>query len=314
MRFCIASAVPSVRHSNTAIGRKMKRTLLITTLLALSAGTALADVSLSGDGRMGLLSTDGGKTVILDSRARIRFSLSGETDSGLKFGGQFRAADAVNAAAGTRGTVFVEFPNFGRLTMGDAEGAAQTAVTQIPIVGYTDASNKLQEFRFITGGDASGGTDLAYSFTRESLGVFVSVGNPGALDGGNTLTASSNNNGDDRAVGLSYTTEFWKLAAGYEDNGVNTQTVLSGSYGNGQAEVKIVYGRLDTGLDQEVVYGTYILGNTTLSAFFRKDFANVDYKGFGVSHDLGGGLALAGSYARKDGADAVVTLGASMSF
>ncbi len=51
----------------------MKRTLLITTLLALSAGTALADVSLSGDGRMGLLSTDGGKTVILDSRARIRF-------------------------------------------------------------------------------------------------------------------------------------------------------------------------------------------------------------------------------------------------
>lgn len=301
----------------------MKRTLLITTLLALSAGSAMADVSLSGDGRMGLLSTDGGNKFAFESRARVRFSLSSETDSGIKFGGQFRANDAVNAEAGTRGTVFIEFPKFGRLTMGDAEGAAQTAVTQLPIVGYTDASNKLQEFRFITGGDASGGRDLAYSFTRESLGVFVSVGNPGAANGGpvtspgtraKDLASNSEKNGDDRAIGVSYTTEFWKLAAGYEDNGVNTQSVISGSYGNGQAEVKVVYGKLDNGQDQQVVYGTYIIGTTTLSAFFRSDFAGVDYKGLGVSHDLGGGLALAGSYARKDGTKAIITLGASMSF
>ena len=292
----------------------MKRTLLITTLLALSAGSAMADVSLSGDGRMGLLSTDGGNKFNFESRARVRFSLSAESDSGLKFGAQFRAADAANANSGTRGTVFMDIPNFGRLTMGDAEGAAQTAVTQLPIVGYTDSSNKLQEFRFITGGDASGGTDLAYSFTRESLGVFVSVGNPGAAVGGNTLTSSSNNNGDDRAIGVSYTTEFWKLAAAYEDNGVNTQSVLSGSYGNGQAEVKIVYGKLDNGKDQQVVLGTYIIGTTTLSAFFRSDFNGADYKGFGVSHDLGGGLAVAGSYARKDGLDPVVSFGTSMAF
>lgn len=292
----------------------MKRTLLITTLLALSAGAAIADVSLSGDGRMGLLSTEGGKNAVFESRARVRFSLSGETDSGLKFGGQFRAADAEKANAGTKGTVFVEFPQLGRLTMGDAEGAAQSAVTQFPIVGYSDSSNKLQEFRFITGGDASGGTDLAYSYTRDSLGVFASMGSPGAPDLGNTLTSSSINNGDDFAVGASYTTEFWKVAAGYENNGVNTQTVVSGSYGNGQAEVKVAYGRLDDARDQYVAYGTYIIGTTTLSAFFRQDFAEVDYNGFGVSHDLGGGLALSGSYARKDGSDAVVTLGASMAF
>jgi outer membrane protein OmpU len=269
----------------------------------------MADVSLSGDGRMGIMSKDGGNTFVADSRARLRFSLSGETDSGLKFGGQFRANDAASASSGTKGTVFVEFPKFGRLTMGDAEGAAQTAVTQLPIVGYTDASNKMQEFRFITGGDASSGIDLAYSFTRESLGVFVSVGDPGASNG-----SAAAQNGDDRAIGVSYTTEFWKLAAAYEDNGVNTQSVISGSYGNGQAEVKVVYGKLDNGQDQQVVYGTYIIGTTTLSAFFRSDFAGVDYKGLGVSHDLGGGLALAGSYARKDGTKAIITLGASMSF
>ena len=57
----------------------MKRTLLITTLLALSAGSAMADVSLSGDGRMGLLSTDGGNKFAFESRARVRFSLSSET-------------------------------------------------------------------------------------------------------------------------------------------------------------------------------------------------------------------------------------------
>lgn len=284
----------------------MKKTYLLTTLIALGATAAHADVSLSGDGRMGILSTDGGSGFVFDSRARLRFSLSSESDSGVKFGAQFRANDATKAAEGTRSTVFIEVPDYGRLTMGDADGAVTAAVVQIPIVGYTDNANKLQEFKFLTSSD---GIDVLYGYTKGSLGVFASMGDPGAATGSGTTQ-----NRDDRAVGVSYTTEFWKAAAGFEDNGVRRQTVISGSFGNGQAEVKAIYGRQDDDADQYVVYGTYIIGTTTLSAFYRQDRSDITYQGLGVSHDLGGGMSIAGSYAQKENTDAVVTFGASMSF
>lgn len=88
----------------------MKNYLLISTLLVAAAGTAHADVTLSGDARMGISSVEGGDASF-SSRARVRFNLSGETDSGLKFGAQFRAADAAGAQTDdegkTKGTVFI---------------------------------------------------------------------------------------------------------------------------------------------------------------------------------------------------------------
>ncbi|OYU16698.1 MAG: hypothetical protein CFE34_19630 [Rhodobacteraceae bacterium PARR1] len=294
----------------------MKKTLLLSTVLSLAAGAALADVSLSGDGRMGVTSVDAGKTATFDSRVRLRFSLSAEADSGLKFGGQFRAADAVNAAAGTRGTLFIEHADFGRLTMGDAEGAVQAAVTQFVAIGYNE-TGKLQEFQFLTGGDITtggGAIDMLYAYTNPNMGngvfgAYLSHGNPGTGSGAGAAALS-----DDYALGVSYTTEFWKVAAGYEDNGIRSQSVLSGSYGNGQAEVKVAYGLRDDDKEQYAVYGTYIVGTTTLTGFYRQDFAGNDYQGFGVSHDLGSGLAIAAGYAKKDTGKANVNIGATMSF
>lgn len=294
----------------------MKRTLLLSTLVSLVAGAAFADVSLSGDGRMGVTSADAGKTATFESRARVRFSLSSEADSGLKFGGQFRANDATNAAAGTRGTIFLEHPTLGRLSMGDVEGAVQAAVTQFVAIGYNE-TGKLQEFQFLTGGDGTtgaGAIDVLYAYTNPAvgngvLGAFLSHGNPGTGAGAGAAQTQ-----DDFALGVSYTTEFWKIAAGFEDNGVRSQSVLSGSYGNGQAEVKVAYGLRDDDAEQYAVYGTYILGTTTLTAFIRQDFAGNAYQGFGVTHDLGSGLAIAAGYAEKDNGKANLNIGATMSF
>lgn len=259
---------------------------------------------------MGVASVEGGD-FNFSSRARVRFSLSGETDAGLKFGAQFRANDAEKAAKDDSavGTVFVEFPDYGKLTMGDAEGAVQAAVTQFAAIGFDD-TKKRQEFTFLTGGDTGKGKDVLYTYASGAVAVSLSMGNPGADEGAGTSA-----NGDDSAVGVSYTTEFWKLAAGYEDNGVNSQTVLSGSYGNGQFEVKGAYGLRDDDKSQYVVYGTYIIGTNTLTAFYRDDeIKDTKTRGFGVTHDLGSGLAVSAGYAKAEAKKADISLGLTMAF
>jgi outer membrane protein OmpU len=280
------------------------KTLLVTALIAATAaGVAQADVAVTGDARMGLTSLNGGDNFQFSSRVRIRFALSSEADSGLKFGAQVRQNDGVAGAAGTKGTVFLETPNIGKITMGDAEGAVQAAVTQFVAIGY-DETGKLQELAFLTGGDASTGIDLLYTYAKGPLSVNLSMGNPGTVAGK-----------DDRAIGISYTTEFWKVAIGHEDAGLRSQTVVSGSYGNGQFEVKAAYGKRDDDADQYVVYGTAIFGTNTLTLFHKKDFVDVDTNGIGFVSELGGGLALSAGYAKKNnGTDALINFGATMSF
>ena len=117
----------------------MKKLLLATTALTLSAGVAAADVSLSGDARMGLLYD--GSDVNLTSRARVTFTLSGETDSGMAFGGSFRADNAGGAAAGTAGSVFIS-GEFGRLAFGDVAGAARSATGDLHGVGLTGLGDR----------------------------------------------------------------------------------------------------------------------------------------------------------------------------
>ena len=298
--------------SNCPKASVMKKYLLITTLLAAAAGTAHADVTLSGDARMGVASVEGGDASF-SSRARMRFNLSGETDSGLKFGGQFRAADAAGAQTDeegkTKGTVFIEVPDYGRLSMGDIEGAVQAAVTQFAPIGFDD-TKKLQEFTFLTGGDTGTSKDVLYTYTSGALSASLSMGNPGGTEG-----SGAAQNGDDMGAGVSYTTEFWKVAAGYEDNGVNSQTVLSGSWGNGQFEVKGAYGLRDDDKSQYVVYGTYIIGTNTLTAFYRDDeIKAAKTRGFGVTHDFGSGLSLMAGYAKAEAKKANLSLGLTMAF
>ena len=139
----------------------MKKILLATTLLAATTGFAAAEVTLSGDARMGIISNfDNAATLLVNesdlqftSRARVKFTLSGSTDGGLEFGASFRAQDAGavtsvskgadgiagtaddivtvggGAANGQAGSVFISGA-FGKLTMGDVDDAANSAIGQ----------------------------------------------------------------------------------------------------------------------------------------------------------------------------------------
>ena len=101
----------------------MKKLLLASTALVMTAGAAAAQVNLSGEARMGIAYDNGiangtvaspNNTAKLQftSRIRVTFSMSGETDSGLAFGAsirgdQFAAGNAGNTGM-TGGTVFID--------------------------------------------------------------------------------------------------------------------------------------------------------------------------------------------------------------
>ncbi|MBA4352594.1 MAG: porin, partial [Rhodobacter sp.] len=84
----------------------MKKILLATTMLVGGASIAAAEVTVSGSARMGIVSgfSDGvaangdESDVVFNSRVRVIFSLSNETDSGLAFGASIRADNAVGGA------------------------------------------------------------------------------------------------------------------------------------------------------------------------------------------------------------------------
>ncbi|TQM94273.1 porin-like protein [Roseinatronobacter monicus] len=147
----------------------MKKILLATTALVASAGVAAADVTLSGDGRMGITydsAADSNSRLAFTNRARVTFSLSGETDSGMAFGGSFRADNASGAAAGTAGHVFIS-GEFGRLRMGDVDSAFQALFGNIGGVGLTGLGD-LNELDHSTSG---GAFSLGSALTASQLGL-----------------------------------------------------------------------------------------------------------------------------------------------
>jgi outer membrane protein OmpU len=273
----------------------MKKLLLTTTALTLSAGVAAADVSLSGDARMGIVynsnagvgtnltspsgatDTENKSNMQLTSRVRVTFTLSGETDGGLAFGGSFRADNASDAAAGNAGSVFIS-GEFGRLSMGDVAGAARATVGDLHGVGLTG----LGDFNEITYLDrvysAGAGTALnrrssaLYTYSIDAFTINVSVGQlreiavqnaivDPALPTTNATKPAKTNSVKDTlfGVGVSYAIDDLKLSLGYESQRVerslfataanNTNwnadhLILGAEYTIEGIALKAVYGRV----------------------------------------------------------------------
>ena len=319
----------------------MKRILATTAILALSAGFASAEVTLSGDARMGIIGGDGADTAFT-SRARVKFSMSGETDGGLEFGASFRADNAkdittttttVTAGAdlvlgtaddivtvsssstggantGTAGEVHISGA-FGKLSMGDVDGAAQSAVGQVSGVGLTGLGD-LNEIAYLAAGSGATDPTALYEYSTGSFTGYISVTNPGFGDTAN-------------AIGAKYATDTFSVAIGYESlpGGVDN-VVLGGSATFGAVTAKLVYATADAGgpsLDQLAMSVDYTADALTVTGFYATTDigapVTLDRYGVGASYDLGGGASVVGGYSNisAGAADAsVYDLGLSFSF
>ena len=264
----------------------MKKILLATTMLVAGATVAAAEVTLSGSARMGIQDAFTGD-VGFSSRARVVFTLSGETDSGLSFGASFRADNAGGANSGTDGSVFISGA-FGKLSMGDLDSAAQGLVGQVDGVGYTNLSD-LNEVTYIGTSDF---TDAVYEY---SAGAFT-----GALSVTQPSQATTK-----WSIAGKYATDAYSVALGYEDNDAGTEHLILGVTGTFSGiTLKAIYGEASGAVEgsQYAVSATYKMDALSVTAYVADDseiLAGDEAYGIGASYDLGGGAALSAGYAKN---------------
>jgi len=321
----------------------MKNLLLASTALVLSAGVAAAEVAVSGDARMGVASAYDAVTdnteLNFSSRARVKFTLSGETDGGLGFGASFRADQAGTASKGTEGSVYVSGA-FGKVEMGDTVSAPEALFGDLPEIGFTDLEMDVNnavissvmpkignDVPYITGDNAGGltnatGPAMLYTYTTGAISVAASMsdGKAGGVDAAQEYALAGSYNFGSYAVGIGY--EVLDL----DGAGKAKQLGIAGTANFGDTAVKGFYAQGDDLLDGVDTYGLgveSVFGATTVKGYYQVIDASdivggekIAAYGIGAEYDLGGGASVAGGIMDTDeaGTDAVYDLGMKFKF
>ena len=259
----------------------------------MSAGFAAADVSVSGDARMGVVSSN--DVMTFSNRARIKFSGSGTTDGGLSFGGSFRAHEAAGAEGGTKGSAFISGA-FGKITMGSVDSGDSASVGQLASVGFAGlGSGNSISYAADAGGDNglpgaladAGGAKVLYTYSAGALTINASTAQ--MTDGGATAYGIGGSYAAGAlTVGLGYGVvdggritglsafDTTNTAAGAA--GAHTGTVVAGittvTGTSTAAQAAVLPGYYETtALDASVtdlsLSVSYVMDNTTLKAIYQ---------------------------------------------
>ena len=270
----------------------MKKVLFATTALLLSAGVASADVTLGGDARMGFYN-DGTDTV-QQQRARVQFKMSGESDNGLSFGTSFRvtANTTTHAAATGTAAVFVS-GGFGTLSFGpDNDNALAATTHNVPHLGVMDNAGGSRRTALGAGNAA------LYTFSTGDLSVAASM----------TL------NTDEVSVAAKYALGDFSFAAGYEDDGTQSHTLVSAAASVGGVGLVGYSGTRSDDANQMGLSAAYTMDAVTVTVRLKNDFADLNHMGAGLVYNLGGGARLGASVNNVENADTTFDLGMSFSF
>lgn len=317
----------------------MKKVLLASTVLAMTATVAAAEVAVTGAARMGVAyNSEAPNELGFTSRLRVIFTMSGETDTGLSFGATIRADNAgaanngvpilpaatpatfgdVNGAGNqAAGSVFVSGA-FGTVSMGDVDGAAEFVTGDLAGVGLTGLGDT-NENTFLSNSASSDRSAARYVYTTGGLTLAVSADNP-QNDG---LDADSNT----YALGVGYSMDAYSFGLGYETQdvgGVSIDHIIASGEGTfGGVTVKAVYGEAsDLDFTQYGLSASYSMDALTVTGFHRVSETGVlkdKFTGIGASYDLGGGARVVGGLVDVNAANPAADetradLGISLSF
>jgi outer membrane protein OmpU len=288
----------------------MKKVLFATTALIALAGAAQAEVTLSGDARLGFI-YDGDDTVGT-SRARVKFSAESTTNSGLTVGMSFRAhaagkaqnqgEDDLDGDVSDGGEVYVKGA-FGAVTYGDTDSAVAKRVSNVDAISLTG----LGDLNEITRSQQNG-SRIRYDYDASSFGVSVST--EGALD---TF-----------AVGASATFGGFAVGIGYDETGGSEGAVTNADLGGhiaasvgatfGAVSLKAAYATNDV-FDEYALSAKFTTSSGIGIAAFAHDGDNIDDMiiGVGADYDLGGGAKLVAGVV-DSGEDTIADFGISMEF
>lgn len=326
---------PELGSCDTTKETEMKKALLASSALLLTAGVAAADVTISGSARMGLeyFSPDvGDSDTRLDARLRFNIDASKETDAGVKFGGRMRMQYDDGDTGGTvnAGYVYAEANAF-RVEVGNANTAIDSAGLMYAAevgTGYYGNSSSYEFANFFGYSSKPYGAaqnDRMGIYTQYQVGDFVA-----------RLSWITPDQGDDDAqeevsISFDYATGPFAVSLAYADNGAgidgNKQLFLGGQYTiNDAYTVGLLYndtsaegapaGQGDTSVI--TLYGNATFGATTVQAYIASVSADVDPAedmayGLGANYDLGG-ASLGGAVEQNFSGDTIARLGVSFSF
>ena len=243
------------------------------------------------------------------NRVRIKFGLSGETDSGLEFGASIRADNAADGNSGTAGSQYLS-GSFGKISRGDLDGADEQMVGDISAMSFAGLGSN-QEVSY-----QSSSHNLAYSISIAGIDFAVST----EAGGGSSTAMGVKWSGD---LGVSTVT----VGLGQSDVGGKSETSISASLGMGGFTGTIISSTNDNGPVVKAVTEvaavadtttyvapvaenktpdtetmgfslSYDINDLTITAY-NKDVSTTGakdkgYSGVGVSYDLGGMVAKAG--------------------
>ena len=328
----------------------MKKLLLATTALVGFAGAAAAEVTISGSAEMGIVgggadatNGSGGETQYFQD-IDVKFTLSGETDSGLSFGAavDLDEAEKLGDEFSNQGVAIFLRGAFGNLTMGDTDGAIDWAITDAGNIGNPGSIDDAETAHLgYNGSFGDGGFDnqvLRYDNTFGAFGVAVSY-EQGATGAAGTLLPGDSSGS--LALGVKYALDLGgttvNLGAGYMQSELvghplaadDDRTILalgaSASFGGG-FQAGVTYQEWDYDVQEDITHiglGVgYESGPFSIHANWGQyDFdvsGEVDGYGIAAAYDLGGGVSAHVAYADSDDGSAddysTWSLGLSMSF
>lgn len=214
----------------------MKKILLASTALIVSAGFASAEVVIGGDGYMGVAygnlkdgifattdtsatqvpgsgftfdektggATANGPTNVSDYSfvydLDIDFKVSGTSDSGLTFGaaGDFDDLGASQGARGWDNSIFIS-GDFGTLTMGDVNGGAEQVIGDLAGVGLSGLGD-FNEFTYLIGAGAQPAGPVArYDYAISGLTLSLGLSDDAGYN-----------------IGAGYATDLFSVGLAYE--------------------------------------------------------------------------------------------------
>ncbi|MDD8023568.1 MAG: porin [Paracoccaceae bacterium] len=277
----------------------MKKVLLATTALVLSAGFAAADVKISGSANMGLKYDEGNLSYAAKKTAgwyEIDMDVIGtmETDTGLTFGARIQLDS--NYADGDQSYGAQTFVSgaFGTFTIGAVDPIADD-------YGLTDIG-------FDGIGTDNVAEDAAYTGTADARWDYT----VGAV----TMGVSLNTVSEDYGLGVAYDAGMFNAALTYDHEDLTdndtTSLLLGGKFDAFYGEVYVTNNDLrDTSWG---IYGSYKTGALLIEASYADADALADEAyGIGAKYDLGGGAKLAGGVGSVNG-DTVADFGVTFSF
>ncbi len=305
----------------------MKKVLLATTALALSAGVAYAEVSVSGSANMGLKynggATGGASKETVHTDVSIGFAGSVETDGGLTVSAFTTLLTENEGAFSNDGTGVSVSGAFGKLSMGSiSEADKQGGLADIGFkgIGIDDVAE---------GYHGAGSHNVGYTYSSGALSFAVSA------NVGEATSTTAKNEG--YAVGAKYT-----FGSSYIGVGMNSLNSTAGATVAAEGDTTSIYAgtsmdafsvnAMYSSLDSELagqanksaqgINVAYTTGAATISFGYSDDntASSKAVYGAGVSYDLGGGAAIkagVGKVRAAQSAAATATkadLGVSFSF